>query len=294
MNRGDPLRPLLRAAGESLDGERLRLVRRAYEVAARRHDGQRRHSGDPYVTHPLAVAVILAEQGVRDHEILCAALLHDVLDGTACPEAELAEFGEDVMALLRGFSALDNPCGLPPDRRDLTDERVLALKLADRLHNLRTARFLPEAKRARKARETLELYVPAAGRAGLERVGEELRRLATANLPGNGPYRLVRAGAVLLPPHARARYLEEWLAELHAIPSRRERRRFAAGLLLGMPSLAAALGRWDAAGWARALGALRGPRASRALGALRGLRASRALGALRGLWGRIGAGRRRR
>ncbi|MFI6991336.1 HD domain-containing protein [Nonomuraea wenchangensis] len=278
MNRGDPLRPLLRAAGEWLNGdgpnddgpnddgpnddgaagEPLRLVRRAYEVAAHWHDGQRRHSGDPYVTHPLAVAVILAEQGVRDHEILCAALLHDVLDDTACPEAELAEFGDDVMALLRGFRALDDPHGLPPDRRDLADERVLALKLADRLHNLRTARFLPEAKRARKARETLELYVPAAGRAGLERVGEELRRLATANLPGNGPYRLVRAGAVLLPRHARTRYLEEWLAELHTIPGRRERRRFAAGLLLGMPSLAAALGRWDVTRWARALRALRG------------------------------------
>ncbi|QYC43477.1 Bifunctional (p)ppGpp synthase/hydrolase relA [Nonomuraea coxensis DSM 45129] len=258
MNRGDPLRPLLRAVGEGpgadgLDGERLRLVRRAYEVAAHWHDGQRRHSGDPYVTHPLAVAVILAEQGVRDHEVLCAALLHDVLDDTACPEAELAEFGGTVLGLLRGLRALGDPRRAPEDRRDSADARVLALKLADRLHNLRTARFLPEAKRRRKAAETLELYVPAAGRAGLERVGEELRRLATAHLPGNGPYRIVRAGAVLLPPHARARYLEEWLAELHAIPTRRERRRFAAGLLLGMPAMAAALGRWDVAGWAREL-----------------------------------------
>ncbi|MEW9549296.1 HD domain-containing protein [Nonomuraea sp. NPDC050783] len=214
--------------------------------------------------------------------MICAALLHDVLEDTGCPEPELAAaFGETVVRLVRGVSALDDPERLPPDWRDTTDERVLAIKLADRLHNLRTARFLPEDKRRRKARETLELFVPVAGRARLEPVGRELQRLSAANLPGRGSFALIAAGAVLLPPGARARYVEEWLGELHALPGPRARARFALQLVAGMPRMAATLRRGNAP---RVLRRGNVPRVPRREDVSRVLRRARALR------GRIGGG----
>ncbi|MFC4113687.1 HD domain-containing protein [Nonomuraea zeae] len=263
------LGPLLAAAGERLSGERLRLVERAYEVAAHWHRDQVRHSGDPYITHPVAVAVILAELGL-DHEMICAGLLHDVLDDTACPEDELvAEFGQPVVDVLRGLLALDDPERRPPDWAISTDERVLLLKLADRLHNQRTMRFLPEERQRQKCRETLDVVAPVAARLGLVQVEEELRRLASERLSGmsrvepSGPsvaelseasaaqlagtggirtsFGVITAGAILLPPVTRARWLEEWLGELHALPDRRARLGFALRLLAGMPRMARTL-----------------------------------------------------
>ncbi|MCK2217372.1 HD domain-containing protein [Actinomadura sp. ATCC 31491] len=252
----DPLRPLLQAAGDRLDAEGLRKVRRAYAVAAHWHRDQRRHSGDPYITHPVAVAVILAEQGA-DHETLCAALLHDLLDGTACPEAELRrEFGDRTVTLVLGLTELGRRSG-PPAPGEF-DDRVLLLKLADRLHNMRTLRWLPEVRRRAKARETLESFVPVAERLGWERAGRELQRLAAAHLPGRMSFAVLRTGAVLLPRRARGRWLEEWLGELHALPGRRARARFALGLLAGMPRMAAALRHRDVPGGPRRVRAPRG------------------------------------
>ncbi|GAA3539308.1 hypothetical protein GCM10022419_019170 [Nonomuraea rosea] len=249
------LGPLLSAAGDGLSGERLRLVERAYELAAYWHRDQRRRSGDPYITHPVAVAVILAELGM-DHEMICAGLLHDVLDDTACPEEELvAEFGEQVVGMLRGLLALEHPGRRPPDWETATDERVLTLKLADRLHNQRTMRFLPEDRQRVKCRETLDVAAPVAARLGLVQVEEELRRLAAAGLSGlcaaklpesggiRASFGVISAVAILLPAGARGRWLEEWLGELHALPGRRARLGFAARLVAGMPRMARTLRR---------------------------------------------------
>ncbi|MEV0229346.1 HD domain-containing protein [Nonomuraea sp. NPDC050786] len=243
------LQPLLEAAGDTLTGERLRMVERAYLTAARWHRGQRRRSGEPYITHPVAVAAILAELGM-DHEVLCAALLHDVLEDTDCPEQELVrEFGEPVVRLVRDMSALRDPRQVPVIWASETGERALMLKLADRLHNLRTARWLPEPKRRRAARQTLETLAPVAGRLGLGQLEQELERLAIANLPGGdgmqASFGVISAGAVLLPREWRARWLEEWLGELHTLPGRWPRIRFAVQLVSGMPRLAMTLRRPD-------------------------------------------------
>ncbi|MEV0995079.1 HD domain-containing protein [Nonomuraea sp. NPDC050202] len=239
------LQPLLKAVGGSLTGERLRLVRRAYEVAERWHSGQLRRDGSPYITHPVAVAVILAELDL-DHEMLCAALLHDVLADTACPEAELAaEFGAPIIDLLRGMRMLDYAKRRPPEWPVSTDERVLTLKLADRLHNQRTISGLPEARQRVNSQENLDVVAPVARRLGLTEVEEELRRLAMANLSGAGGARTffgaITAGAIMLPAAARARWLEEWLGELLALPVGRARYRFTFRLLAGMPRMALTL-----------------------------------------------------
>lgn len=234
------IEPLLRCLHRPLTSEQRHLVERAYTVAAYWHRDQRRRSGDPYITHPIAVATIVAELG-GDHELVCAALLHDVPE-----EAEpAAEFGEPVAALLTGLRDLERSGRV----ESCTDERVLLLKLADRLHNQRTIRFLPPDRQRVKSRETLDVLVPLAGRLGLDRMRWELEALAKAGLadpgqPGVGlSFHALAAGAVLLPRRSRARWLEEWLSDLQALPDRRTRTRFAVQLLAGMPRLAAALRR---------------------------------------------------
>ncbi|MEV6029809.1 HD domain-containing protein [Nonomuraea sp. NPDC052116] len=243
------LRPLLEAVGDTLNGERLRMVEQAHLTAAHWHRGQCRRSGEPYISHPVAVATILAELGM-DHEVLCAALLHDVLEDTDCPERELVrEFGEPIVRLVRDMTALRDPRQVPVIWASETGERVLMLKLADRLHNLRTLRWLPEAKRRRTAQQTLDIFAPVAGRLGLGHLEQELERLAIANLPGRegmqASFGVIAAGAILLPREWRARWLEEWLGELRTLPGRWSRIRFAVQVLSGTPWLAMTLRRWD-------------------------------------------------
>ncbi|MER5997232.1 HD domain-containing protein [Nonomuraea angiospora] len=269
------LRPLLEAVGDTLSGERLRMVEQAHLTAAHWHRGQRRRSGEPYISHPVAVATILAELGM-DHEVLCAALLHDMLEDTDCPEQELVrEFGEPIVRLVRDMAALRDPRQVPVIWASETGERVLMLKLADRLHNLRTLRWLPEARRRRTAQQTLDIFAPVAGRLGLGRLEQELERLAIANLPGREGIRasfgVIAAGAILLPREWRARWLEEWLGELQALPGRWPRTRFAVQVLSGMPWLAMTLRRWDS----------RGGRQRPGVGAVRGT-------GVRALWARLG------
>ncbi|MFG1681429.1 HD domain-containing protein [Nonomuraea sp. NPDC049269] len=233
------------ALPDYLTADQARMVERAYTVAAYWHRDQTRRSGEPYITHPLAVAAILAEYGA-DHELLCAALLHDVLEDTSCPETELAaEFGETIVRLVTDLRPLDDPALLAEGWAATTDERVLTLKVADRLHNQRTMRFLPPDKQLRKARETLDVFVPIAGRLGMDEIGRELEGLARARLDAGTQafLRVITAGAIILPHAVRARWIAEWLGELHALPDRRARRRFTAELLVGMPRLAVMLRR---------------------------------------------------
>ena len=164
------LEPLVAVHREVYPKADLALLQRAYEVAEERHADQLRRSGDPYITHPLAVANILAELGM-DTTTLVAALLHDTVEDTGYTlEALTAEFGSEVGHLVDGVTKLDKVVlGTAAEGETIRkmiiamarDPRVLVIKVADRLHNMRTMRFLPPEKQARKARETLEVIAPA-------------------------------------------------------------------------------------------------------------------------------------
>ena len=168
-------------------------VQRAYEIAAKAHAGQKRRSGDPYITHPVAVAGILADLGM-DVPTICAALLHDTVEDTDVTIDTLNnDFGELVSLIVDGVTKLDKVKAGDADAAQsetirkmvvamARDPRVLVVKLADRLHNMRTLRFLPEHKQERKARETLEIYAPLAHRLGMNTLKWELEDLAFATL----------------------------------------------------------------------------------------------------------------
>jgi (p)ppGpp synthase/HD superfamily hydrolase len=240
------LRGVLRVTRRDADVD---LIRRAYEVAAFWHRGQTRLSGDPYITHPLAVATILAELGADD-QMLCAALLHDTTGDTPCTVAALSrEFGAEVAALVAGTAALDQIKGQGrkvarglADARS-ADSRVLAIKVADRLHNMRTVEFIAHAKQLRKSRESLDFFAPVASRLSMDTIGTELEALAYATLKRNRHVRSVSGRLLvmmtaLLPAGSRTRWCEEWLGELHTLPARRDRISFALHAVLGIPRLA--------------------------------------------------------
>jgi GTP diphosphokinase / guanosine-3',5'-bis(diphosphate) 3'-diphosphatase len=184
----EPLIKTLRATHPKAD---IRLVERAYGVAAHWHRHQQRRSGDPFITHPLAVSTILAELGMN-HETICAALLHDTVEDTPYTLAELrSEFGEDIAALVDGVTKLDKvKYGESAEAETVRkmvvamsrDIRVLVIKLADRLHNMRTLRYLPREKQERKSREVLEIFAPLAHRLGMNTIKWELEDLAFATL----------------------------------------------------------------------------------------------------------------
>jgi GTP diphosphokinase / guanosine-3',5'-bis(diphosphate) 3'-diphosphatase len=185
------LEPLFRTVRATHPKADLRDLERAYAVAERQHRHQKRLSGDPYITHPLAVATILAELGMTPPE-LCAALLHDTVEDTDYSLDKLrADFGDPVAALVDGVTKLDKvKYGQAAEAETVRkmvvamarDIRVLVIKLADRLHNMRTLRFLPPAKQESKARETLEIYAPLAHRLGMNTLKWELEDLAFATL----------------------------------------------------------------------------------------------------------------
>lgn len=171
-----------------LPDEQVGKIRRAYQIGAQAHDGQTRKSGEAYITHPVAVACILAELRL-DVETLCAAILHDTLEDTGLPRARIvAEFGEPVAALVDGVTKLDKLQFR--DRQEAAAEsfrkmmlamardlRVILIKLADRLHNMRTLDAMSDEARRRIARETLEIYAPIAQRLGMNKMKAELQDL---------------------------------------------------------------------------------------------------------------------
>ncbi|MDE2316783.1 MAG: bifunctional (p)ppGpp synthetase/guanosine-3',5'-bis(diphosphate) 3'-pyrophosphohydrolase, partial [Xanthomonadaceae bacterium] len=171
-----------------LAAPQLQRVLRAFEVGAEAHAGQTRKSGEPYITHPVAVAGILAELGM-DAETIIAAILHDTLEDTALSRSALAgEFGETVAELVDGVTKLDKmrfgsrqEADAESFRKMLLamarDLRVILIKLADRLHNMRTLGAKDSASRRRIARETLEIYAPIAQRLGMNAIKAELQDL---------------------------------------------------------------------------------------------------------------------
>ncbi|MGB0132320.1 RelA/SpoT family protein [Dokdonella sp.] len=191
-NRRDSSPPYLLALEDKLatylPAEQIGRVRRAYEVGALAHEGQTRKSGEPYITHPVAVASILAELGM-DAETIIAAILHDTLEDTHLSAEELTgEFGSTVSELVDGVTKLDQlqfksrqEAAAESFRKMLLamarDLRVILIKLADRLHNMRTLGSMVPASRRRIALETLEIYAPIAQRLGMNRFKSELQDL---------------------------------------------------------------------------------------------------------------------
>ena len=211
------LEPLLSIHREFHPKADVEALSRAYETAERLHDGVFRKSGDPYITHPLAVSTIAAEIGM-DTTTLIAALLHDTVED--CEDYTLedltADFGEEVARLVDGVTKLDKVAlGAAAEAETIrkmiiamaTDPRVLVIKVADRLHNMRTMRFLPPEKQAKKAQQTLEVIAPLAHRLGMANVKWELEDLSFAILYPKKYDEVVRLVADRAP--SRDRYLQE-------------------------------------------------------------------------------------
>ncbi|MET7363506.1 bifunctional (p)ppGpp synthetase/guanosine-3',5'-bis(diphosphate) 3'-pyrophosphohydrolase [Streptomyces sp. NPDC005562] len=187
----EPLLRIVRSNDPKIETATLRQIERAYQVAERWHRGQKRKSGDPYITHPLAVTTILAELGM-DPATLMAGLLHDTVEDTEYGLDTLKrDFGDQVALLVDGVTKLDKvkfgEAAQAETVRKMVvamakDPRVLVIKLADRLHNMRTMRYLKREKQEKKARETLEIYAPLAHRLGMNTIKWELEDLAFAIL----------------------------------------------------------------------------------------------------------------
>ncbi len=179
----------LKELGEINQNYNMEFIGKAYDTAKTLHEGQFRRSGDPYFTHPIAVAIILAQLGMDD-ETIVGGLLHDVVEDTNYTRDTLvSDFGEDVALLVDGVTKLGS---IKFDTKEEAqaenlrkmfmamskDIRVLIIKLADRLHNMRTAEYWDPEKAKEKSRETLDIYAPLAGRLGISSVKQEMEDLA--------------------------------------------------------------------------------------------------------------------
>jgi guanosine-3',5'-bis(diphosphate) 3'-pyrophosphohydrolase len=196
----DKLPPGLRGVGyrrltaklSYLNDEQRAKIDHAFEFGARAHQGQTRASGQPYISHPVAVAAIVAELRL-DAESICAALLHDVIEDTPVSVEQIRqEFGEDVANIVEGVSKLDQLSFTSRGEAQvesfrkmmlamIEDIRVILVKLADRLHNMRTLDALPPEKRVRISKETLEIFAPIANRLGINWLKVELEELGFRN-----------------------------------------------------------------------------------------------------------------
>ena len=179
------------------------LIEKAYAYGKRMHDGQFRHSGEPYFTHPVAVAAILTEMKLDD-ATLVTALLHDTIEDTRSTFSSIAgEFSEEIAELVDGVTKLTNLQLSSSETKQAEnfrklfmamskDLRVILVKLADRLHNMRTIRSMRPDKQAQKARETMDIYAPLAGRMGMQWMREELEDLAFRVLNPEGRASIIR------------------------------------------------------------------------------------------------------
>src|SRR6266446_1009600 len=201
------------------------LVRRAYEIAAERHRDQLRRSGDPYMTHLLEVAHILADMRM-DSTTLAAALLHDVIEDTEFPVSRIQErFGEETARLVEGVTKIGRLNMLAPEARQaenvrkmvlamVNDVRVVVVKLADRHHNMRTIQYLDPSKQQRIARETLEIYAPIAHLLGMGNIRNELEDLSFRVLEPDSFLALQKEVSEKQPLHQK--FLEEVQAEIRS------------------------------------------------------------------------------
>ena len=182
----------------------LSEIEKAYKIASKAHEGQKRKSGEPYIIHPLCVAIILAELEL-DKETIVAGILHDVVEDTVMTREEIAkEFSEEVALLVDGVTKLTQ-LDLSQDKIEVQAEnlrkmflamakdiRVILIKLADRLHNLRTMQYQSPAKQIEKSRETMDIYAPLAHRLGISKIKVELDDLSLKYLEPDAYYELVQ------------------------------------------------------------------------------------------------------
>src|SRR5579863_5908609 len=215
----DMVAPLLAEFEEHRPDGHTEVIHEAAKTALRAHEGQFRRSGEPYITHPVAVATIVAELGL-DEQTVAAALLHDAVEDTGLTLADIREqFGDGVAGVVDGVTKLDR---LQFDSKEAQqaatirkmlvamadDWRVLLIKLADRLHNMRTLAVMPEWKQRRTAQETFDVYAPLAHRLGVQQVRWQLEDLAFATLH---PKRYAEIQQMVA---ARAPQREEYLARV--------------------------------------------------------------------------------
>jgi len=199
----------------------INQMKKAYVFAARAHKGQTRRSGEPYLSHPLEVASMLADMKL-DQTTLVAGLLHDVLEDTDITAADVREnFGQDVADLVEGVTKISRVQESSPEVRQaetirkiimamINDLRVIFIKLADRIHNLKTLKFLPDDKQRQIAKETLDIYAPIANRLGMGRIKAELEDLSFRYV---NPDDYFRVAALVAPARQSA---EEELARFKA------------------------------------------------------------------------------
>jgi len=221
-NRAPMLEPLFRVVRATHPKADLGMIERAYRTAEKHHTGQLRKSGDAYITHPLAVATILAELGMTA-PTLCAALLHDTVEDTDYTIDQLTkDFSEEIAMLVDGVTKLDKvKYGESAQAETIRkmvvamakDIRVLVIKLADRLHNMRTLGFLRQEKQERIARETLEIYAPLAHRLGMNTIKWELEDLSFSTLHPKVYDEIVRLVAERAP--SRDEYLASVIDQVH-------------------------------------------------------------------------------
>jgi GTP diphosphokinase / guanosine-3',5'-bis(diphosphate) 3'-diphosphatase len=218
------LEPLIRTVRDTHAKADVAIIERAYDVAQRAHAGQQRKSGDPYITHPVAVATILAELGMPP-VTLAAALLHDTVEDTDYSLDQLRrDFGDEIGMLVDGVTKLDKvKYGAAAAQAETVrkmvvamskDIRVLVIKLADRLHNARTWRYVSKESAQRKARETLEIYAPLAHRLGMNTIKWELEDLSFATLHPKVYDEIVRLVAERAP--SRDEYLAKVIDQVKA------------------------------------------------------------------------------
>ncbi len=200
MITAEDLIALVRAYNPKTNAERLA---EAYEFGQQMHEGQTRHSGEPYFSHPVAVAAILTEQRLDDATII-TALLHDTIEDTKASYSEVAKrFGDEVAMLVDGVTKLTNLQLSSHETKQAEnfrklfmamskDLRVILVKLADRLHNMRTIKAMRPEKQAQKARETMDIYAPLAGRMGMQWMREELEDLSFRVLNPEGRQSIIR------------------------------------------------------------------------------------------------------
>lgn len=209
----------------------ISLIEKAYRIAYDAHKTQVRKSGEPYIIHPLCVSIILADLEM-DKETIAAGLLHDVVEDTIMTDEEIeAEFGSDVALLVDGVTKLqllqlsgDNE-GKTPDKLEMQAEnlrkmflamakdiRVIIIKLADRLHNMRTLKHMPPEKQQRIAKETLDIYAPIAQRLGISKIKVELDDLSLKYLEPEVYYDLV--DKIAIRKSERERYIQNIVNEV--------------------------------------------------------------------------------
>ena len=207
----------------------MALLEEAVAYAMDAHSEQKRATGEPYIIHPLAVAEILTELEM-DQETLCAALLHDTVEDTGITKDEIAErFGEDVANMVDGVTKLDKVSFHSKEELQAEnfrkmflamakDIRVVIIKLADRLHNMRTMKHLPQEKQKVKAQETLDIYAPLAHRLGIYKWKWELEDLCFRYLNTSAYYELV--GSIAQRRSERETYLDQVVGEISTVLKR--------------------------------------------------------------------------